>query len=405
MVMTTTERRERDTATVPFAATVATMAVVGVVVVGQMYVTIPMMPQLGAAWHTSLAGTTWATSAFAVAYALGSLASGRLSARYGLRAVMVVSILAMAVATLLVPLGASLASGGALRALQGLLAGAFVPMAYAHLSARIPSRRLPLALTTVSCAMGGTVVFGQVESQLLVAAFGWQSVFLITAPLLVLGAALVWKVVGPPPVGDVAGSAGPDRPRGVRTSHGPLVPLYLVTLAVAGSLTAIYTGVQLYGPAELVASDNAMLALRTSALPGLLASVLLASVLGAIVAHRRVTGGFVVAAVGMLGVALFADNVFGLGAALLLFVLGISAVGPALVQAVGNAAGGGQLTAIAKYGFMLNLGGGVGALLPSLVSDLANLALLIAIIIGIAITVMVCSRAGHRATSRYSAAK
>lgn len=393
---TTTERPERETATVPFAATVATMAAVGVVVVGQMYVTIPMMPQLGAAWHTSQVGTTWATTAFAVAYAVGSLASGRLSTRYGLRAVMVVSILAMAVATLVVPLGDSLAVGGALRAVQGLLAGAFVPMAYAYLSARIPARRLPLALTTVSCAMGGTVVFGQVESQLLVAAFGWRSVFLITAPLLVLGAALVWKVVRPDPVGDLAVGARQDLAR-TKTPRSRLVSLYTVTLAVAGSLTAIYTGVQLYGPAELVASDDAMLLLRTSALPGLLASVLLAPVLGAIVAHRRVTGGFVVAAAGMLGVALFADDVFGLGAALLLFVLGISAVGPALVQAVGDAAEGGQFSAIARYGFMLNLGGGAGALLPSLVPDLAGLALLVAGIIGAAVAVMVFA---HRSSSR-----
>jgi MFS family permease len=385
--MTMTGRREDGTATVPFAATVATIAVVGIVVVGQMFVTIPMMPMLGAAWHTTPEAATWATTAFGVAYALGSLLSGRLSARYGTRTVMVANILAMAAVTLIVPLGASLVAGSLLRAAQGLLAGAFVPLAYAYLSARIPPARLPLALTIASCAMSGTVVYGQVEAQLLEAAFGWQSVFLVTAPLLVLCAVLVRRVLVPDTLGSPTGV--PDGRQG--TGRGRRVPLYLVTLGVAGSVTAIYTGVQLYGPAGLAGDHDAMLALRASALPGLLAAVLLASVLGAVAATRRAAGGFVVAGVGLLGAAVLAGNVFGLGAALLLFVLGISCVGPALVQAVGDASGGARSAAIAKYGFMLNLGGGLGAQLPTLLPDLTSLALLVAGLVGTGAAVILIS--------------
>lgn len=189
--MTTRTRPVRKdgsgTTSAPFGPTVATLALVGMVVVGQMYVTIPLMPQIGVAWHTSQETAAWATSAFALAYAAGSLASGYLSKRGRGRVVLAGSVAIMAIVTALVPIGAGLGEGSLLRAMQGFLAGAFLPMAYSYLNVRIPARRLPMALTMVSCSLGGTVVVGQAQAQLLTSAFGWRSVFWVTAPLLALG--------------------------------------------------------------------------------------------------------------------------------------------------------------------------------------------------------------------------
>jgi predicted MFS family arabinose efflux permease len=375
-----------DATGAPFGRTVATLALVGMVVVGQMYVTIPLMPQIGVAWRISQEAATWATSAFALGYAVGSLTSGYLSKRHDIRALMAGSIVVMAFVTVLVPFATGLGGGSVLRATQGFLAGTFLPMAYSYLNARIPSRRLPLALTTVSCALGGTVVTGQAQAQLLTAGFGWRSVFWLTAPLLVLGAVVVWKVLLPGPGGRPAAAA-------LRGTSGfrRLIPLYLVALVVAGSLTGIYTGVQLYGPGQLVGDHGAMLALRASALPGLLVTVLLAPVLGAVAALLRAAGGFVVAGVGMLAAVVFVDSAVGLGAALLVFVMGISVVSPAIVQTVGAAAGARQSVAIALYDLMLNLGSAAGVHLPSLLPDLADLAALLAGITGVGAVIVLVS--------------
>ncbi|MGW7002577.1 MFS transporter [Streptomyces sp. NPDC054933] len=385
----------------PFAATVATICLVGMVAVGQLYVTIPLMPRMSGAWGVSQASAAWTTTTFAVAYACGSLQSGPLSNRYGRRAVMTVSTAAMAFATALVPCATSLGTGSAFRALQGLLAGAFVPMAYSYLSARVPARRLPLALTTVSCCRGGTVVIGQVEAQLLQSAFGWRAVFWITAPLLLLGAGATARVLLPDPA-RAPRLAAPGPASGVGRPVRRL-PLYLVTLTVAGSLTALYTGVQLYGPKELVGHDGAMLALRASGLPALLASVLAAPLLGRIRASRRAAGGSAVAAAGLLGAALGANNVIGLGVALFVFMLGLANVGPALVQTIGSGAGAAQTTAIAVYGFMLNLGGGVGAQLPPPLGNLSVLALVLAAVL--AVTVAVISLAARSSGEPVRAAR
>ncbi|MFJ8861974.1 hypothetical protein ACIRD8_26515 [Streptomyces sp. NPDC102451] len=67
-----------------------------------------------------------------------------------------------------------------------------------------------------------------------------------------------------------------------------------------------------------------------------------------------------------------------LGAALFVFVLAVSTAGPAVVQAIGASAGAARTTAIAAYGFLLNLGSGAGAQLPLAVASVAGVALILA---------------------------
>ncbi|MEV4441288.1 MFS transporter [Streptomyces sp. NPDC049577] len=386
----------------PFGATVTVMAVVAVLVVGQTFVTIPLMSRLGSAWGVSEATAAWSTTAFAVAYACGSLVSGPLSNRYGRRAVMVVSIAGMAVATALVPLAGNLPSGAALRALQGALAGSFVPMSYAYLAERVDPRRLPLALTTVNCASGASVVIGQVEAQLFDSALGWRAVFLISAPLLALAAAATWKVMLPGivrvPEGAATGAAPAPTGPGIHRS-ARLWPLYTITLTVVGGLTAIYTGVQLYGPSAVVDDHGTMLALRASALPAMVLAVLISPMLGRIPALRRLIGALAVSAAGMIGVALTTGSVVGLGVTLFVFVIGITTVGPAIVQGIGDGTGtAARATGIAIYGFVLNLGSGLGAQVPLALGKLSGLALLLAavFVIGIGL-VAFAGRAARRA--------
>jgi MFS family permease len=365
----------------PFAVMATAFCLVGIVAVGQMYATIPLIPRLADAWSVTPADAAWATTAFAIAYAVGSLFSGPLSNRWGRRAVMVGGITAMAAVTALIPLSSDLLTGSALRAVQGLFAGAFVPMAYAHFSATVPAPRLPMALTLISASMGGTVVIGQVETQLLDENFGWRSAFWVTAPLLLIGAVAIHRVMGAPGLGDRRTGPTP----GTLPSLAGMAPLYVTALLVAGTITAVYTGVQLAGPPELVGSPEAMLLLRTSALPALVAAVLLAPFLGRLPVNTRVAGAFGLATLGMAGAGLCAASPWGIGVSLFVFMFGMSTAGPALVQAIGTGAGvAAQTTAIAMYGFVLNAGGGAGARLPTLVPGLAELAYVLAAVLAVA---------------------
>ncbi|MFF5444590.1 MFS transporter [Streptomyces sp. NPDC012888] len=390
---------EKGAAQAPFAATVIMMSVAALLVVGQTFITIPLMPELGRAWEVPTKSAAWATTAFAIAYACGSLVSGPLSNRYGRRTVMSGSMAAMAVATALVPLADGLGTASALRALQGAMAGSFVPMSYAYLGERLPKERLPLALTTVNCAAGATVVVGQVEGQLIGTALGWRWVFLISAPLLALAALAAWKIMLPDPV-RTADTPKPAVSNGVLASAA-LLPLFAITLALVGSLTAVYTAVQLNGPAELVGDPEAMLWLRASALPAMVIAVLIASVLGRIPALRRASFSLAFAGVALAAAALTGDSTVLLGVTLFLFVLGISTVGPAVVQAIGDSAGPSRATAIAVYGFVLNLGSGVGAQLPLAISDFTAMVLTVAAALGIGI--LLVAMAARAAAGRTAA--
>ncbi|MET7453924.1 MFS transporter [Streptomyces sp. NPDC005574] len=360
------------TPTAPLAATVATVSVMGVLVVGQMYVTIPLMPQLADAWHVPAGSAAASTTAFAFAHAVGSLLSGPLSTRLGRRTVMVANVLAMAAVTALLPLAASLGTGVALRALQGLFAGSFIPMSYAYLHARIAPHRVSFALTVVSASMGATVLIGQLEAQLVASVLDWAWVFWGTVPLLLAGAALSWRVLLPEarPL-----TAAPGTSALKSALDGRLIGLYLVILVGAGSLTALYTGVQLYGPPAVAGGGAALLALRASALPALLAAVLAAPALSRVSAHRRAAGALTVCVAAMAAAVLGADDAVALGAALFAFMAGFSTLGPALIQWVGaRAQAAAQTTAIALYGFTLNVGAGAGAQLAAFFTHFAALA-------------------------------
>lgn len=111
----------------------------------------------------------------------------------------------------------------------------------------------------------------------------------------------------------------------------------------------------------------------------MIAAVLLAPMLASISSITRAAAARA-AALGMLGTALLTHTVTGLAAALFVVVLGTSTAGPAIVQAVGSGAGTARATGIAIYGFILNLGAGVGAQLPFTLKGFPNLAFLLTII-------------------------
>ncbi|MFC8656072.1 MFS transporter [Streptomyces parvus] len=394
---------ERQAAPAPFGATVVMMSVVATLVVGQTFVMIPLMPQLGRAWDVPQESVAWTTTVFAISYACGSLAGGPLSQRYGGRTVLTGCVAALAVATALVPLASDLTWASVLRAVQGVVAGSFVPVSYAYLGERIPQHRLPLALTTVNCAAASAVVVGQVEGQLIGAALGWRAVFLVSAPLLAVGAVAVWRVMLPDPVrpAHVGTTTAGGHARALGSAR--LLPLFFVTLPLVGSLTAIYTAVQLYGPAELVGDPGAMLGLRAGALPALVIAVLLAPALGRVPALPRAALSLVVAVAGLAATALTGDSTMALGAALFVFVLAISTVGPAVVQAIGANAGAARGAAMAVYGFVLNLGSGAGAQLPLAVGDLPSVSLIAAAFLAVcAALVVFAHRAARRGSGRHT---
>ncbi|MFD6103908.1 MFS transporter [Nocardia salmonicida] len=175
----TTEATERGWA--PTASTVATICAVGILVVGQLYVVLPVLGDMAAEWGTSRAAATWTTTAFGLAYGAGFLITGPLSDRWGRRPVIVGGLAATALSTLVVIAAPSLGAGLATRVVQGLTASFFAPAAFAYLAERIAPERRVFALTCLTSSFLGAGVIAQVFAQLVDDAFGWQAVFVVGA--------------------------------------------------------------------------------------------------------------------------------------------------------------------------------------------------------------------------------
>lgn len=366
----------------PFARTVIVTTLAGLFIVGQMYVVIPLLPAMAVSWGAGPATLTWATTAFGLAYAGGFLLTGPLSDRYGRRRVITVGLAALSVATAAVPMMPNLSTGLAARAVQGLAAAAYSPAALAYLTERVAPRRRPVALTCLITAMVAAAVVGQLYGQFAAARLGWRGVFLASAvTVAALGFALRAVLLPDrPSSGD--GVAGAFAAMGRLVARPLLALVYVAALAVLSAFVAVYTALQLLGPAELTGDPGAMLALRASALPALVAVPLLAPVLDRVRPTLRAAVAMTLAALVAAALAAGPRAVPAIALLLLVFVGALTAVSPGLSGLVGTLAGPARGAGLALYTFALLLGASLG---PQLVAVLhgAGLAVVLLVVGGV----------------------
>lgn len=358
----------------PTGRTVATICAVGILVVGQLYVVLPVLGDLAAVWGTSRAAATWTTTAFGLAYGTGFLVTGPLSDRWGRRPVIVAGLAATSVSTLVVIAAPTLGAGLAARILQGLTASFFAPAAFAYLAERIAPARRVLALTCLTSSFLGAGVIAQVLAQVVDDAFGWRTVFVAGAVGFALSAVVLHVVLEP---GRDAGTASASGASASKVFAGfatllrtpRLALLYLSCLAVLGSFVGIYTGVQLTPPDGIGTSSTALLALRASAIPAMIAIPLLANRLAVINPELRLVTALSAAGA---AAAITAVPLGGIWVAvwLFVFVAAVAIAAPAAVQAIaaqaGAARGAARGAATALYTFALFLGASAGPQLANL---------------------------------------
>lgn len=363
----------------PVGRTVGAVCAVGILVVGQLYVVLPVLNRLAADWDTSKSAATWTTTAFGLAYGAGFLVTGPLSDRWGRRPVIVGGLAATVVSTLLVAAAPGLVTGLSVRILQGLTASFFAPAAFAYLSERIAPERRIFALTCLTSSFLGAGVVAQVLAQLIGNALGWHAIFVAGAIAFAVSAVVLRVVLQPP-----ARSADPladdgDSGTGVVPSRSVFAPfvellrqsrlalLYLSCLAILGSFVGVYTGIQLAPPEGVGSGNGALLALRASAIPAMVAIPLLAGRLGGIAPATRLVAALGAAA---LAVAVTAVPLGGVWVAvwLFVFVAAIAVAAPAAVQTITARAGAARGAATALYTFALFLGASAGPQLANLVA-------------------------------------
>lgn len=155
----------------------------------------PLVPTLAAEFGQSITTTATVATAFSFAYALGQPFLGPLADSAGKTRTVKLSLLLLALLSVLVALAFSFGALAGFRALTGVVAGGIIPVAMATIGDRAPMAQRQIVLgrflvTMIVGQMAGAAFSGVVGDWL-----GWRAVFLLAGGIAALALALLWLAI------------------------------------------------------------------------------------------------------------------------------------------------------------------------------------------------------------------
>ncbi len=362
---------------------VTALVVTALAVLSQLYAAIPLLTPVGEALGGN--ATLALSTGYGLCYAVGFLLWGPVADRYGRRRVMLIGLCLLVSATLACGLTTSLPALALARGAQGLMASSFPPVALAYLSEAVAPRHRATAIGAMSTAFLVAGITGQIGAQAITQRFGWPWVFLGSTCLLAICALAVAWLTREHHRARVTGGPGEQFLAIARLLvRGDVLCLCGAHLTLLLSFVAMYTGLGLH----LTASGDGpgvLFLIRLAGLPGMfvaLAAGPLGRLLGGDAGLAR--AGFLIAAAGLVAEALAPGSLLGLGAASLLFVVGIALAVPAMINLFGQAAAPRRGSGMAVNGFILFIGASLGPVLATAGLGFPILLLILAMLLGAA---------------------
>lgn len=329
-----------------------------VLVVGELYVTIPLTAQIADRFGVAPATAALAGSAFGLAYAVGFLVLGPLADRYDRARFLVAGLGAIAAATALVPFVQSFGVLLGARALQGLAAATFPPAALALVVEVLPPRWRATGVSMLSFAFLGSAPLVQIFA----ARVGdLATVATVIAVGYLVGAAGVLLLAG-----RCAAAAAPASPAGGRLAALMRDPGLVA--AWAASLTVLFAFVGFHAGAQLLDLGVDRETLRLVGLPPLLLTLVAAPLSARVGAPVTAMLGIVLEAIAF--VPAVAGGPAATMLASVLVAAGVALAVPGLISTVAmRSTPSDRGLAIAIYGFVLFVG---ASLAPPVAAGLAG---------------------------------
>jgi MFS transporter, YNFM family, putative membrane transport protein len=348
-------------------ALVAVLVAAVILAVGQLYLTVPLLPGIAERYAIPLSAAAWVGGGFGFAFALGNLIFGTISDRYDRRHVMAFGLALGAVVALIAGSTTAFAPLLAARTVQGFLAASIPSVSLAYVAEALPPARRAVGMTAVSGSFLLAGLIGQAYALGVDKALGWRWVFWLLVPVLLAVALIITRLPRVPRPTPIALTT-----TFTRLAHLLRRPSLLVTYA--GAITLLLTFVGMYTALTTAVGERYgihgaldLLLLRLPGLPGIALGLFAGPLIARFGAHRIAPAALLVAAGGL---ALEATSttlpVLLIGSAI--FVAGLAVTIPALVSLVAQASGDARGAGIAGYGFLVGIGGGIS---PVLVTALA----------------------------------
>ena len=169
----------------------AAVVLCGVCAFLELYCTQPLLPLLARLFHASKTGVGMTVSAATMGVALSAPFFGAIAERSARKRVIVISLLGIALPTLLAATSTSLAQLIFWRFLQGIMVPGVIAVVITYIGEEWPPNRVALIMSfyVSGTALGGFI--GRVSSGVLADRFSWRVSFLVLGTLALTGAAAV----------------------------------------------------------------------------------------------------------------------------------------------------------------------------------------------------------------------
>jgi len=341
----------------------AVLCLTGLFVVSQLYVSISTLELISTRFQVTPAQAAWVGSAFGFPYAASFLFFGPWSDQVGRRFVLTFGFTTLAAASLLVAAAETFPMLLAARAVQGICAASFSPVALSYIGELLPDQRRALGLAALTTSLFVAGIFGQVFASEVSFHFGFSAVFQISAVLFAAAAVLVRFTFPARPVG--AGSQSfaavlgviPDLLRAPR-----LLAIYLVASLVLMGFVAFYSalGPELEARYGLARMD--LVWVRAAGVPAMLMALVVGRFLPRFGGRAFITAGLLVAGLGIAGAALPGPLALKVAASVV-FVLGTTMMTPTMMYLITREVRDGRGAAAALYTLTLFAGAALGGLL------------------------------------------
>ena len=361
----------------------ATLVVTALLVLTQLYAAIPLLAPISADLHGN--ATIALSTAFSLTYAAGFLIWGPVSDHYGRRRIMALALGILIASTVCCALAPSLPVLAALRAIQGLSASGFAPVALAYLSEALEPPRRAGAIGAMSTSFLVAGIVGQVLASLVALHLGWRWFFPLCGGLLAVALAVVLTVVH-----DATSGPSGSSLRGQFASLGRLalrpavLALSLAHVTLLMVFVAMYTGIG--GHLETLGlRPTSIILIRLAALPAMFLCLGAGRLAVRWSWAQTARLGFGVSALGMLGEALLAESLAGLVACSVVYVAGVALAVPAMISLYGQVSAPKRGSGMALNGFILFVGTSAGPLLATSSPTFRALALTLTGILAVAL--------------------
>lgn len=167
---------------VPAWATTSVLALCGMVVSLQQTLVVPLLPEFPHILGVSADDSSWLVTATLLSAAIFTPIISRMADMYGKRKMLLLALVVMTIGSLVAAIGGTFPALIAGRAMQGF-ASSLIPVGISVLRDELPKEKVASAVALMSATLGIGAALGMPLSGLLFNAFGWASLFWVSAAL------------------------------------------------------------------------------------------------------------------------------------------------------------------------------------------------------------------------------